>query len=149
MKTNNRLLYACGSIFGIILLLLDISSTCADSIPSACDFDSSAQAGFCASSNAGGIDVAGWHKKNQQSPGRQASQDSSSVNSQRSLQTAEGSASSDAQGAGTRYVCDGVTREYSLPDGTAKMLGCLFSSARSGDDTAGVVEPVNFSVYGG
>ena len=71
----------------------------------------------------------------------------STVNSQRSRETAEGSASSDAQAAGTRYVCDGVTREYSLPDGTAKMLGCLFSSARSGDDTAGVVPTTSEILY--
>ena len=71
----------------------------------------------------------------------------SSLNSQRSLQTAEGSASSDAQAAGTRYLCDGVTREYSLPDGTAKKLGCLFSSARSGDDTAGVVPTTSEILY--
>ena len=71
----------------------------------------------------------------------------SSLNSQRSLETAEGSASSDARAAGTRYVCDGVTREYSLPDGTAKKLGCLFSSARSGDDTAGVVPTTNEILY--
>ena len=71
----------------------------------------------------------------------------SSLNSQRSLETAEGSASSDARAAGTRYVCDGVTREYSLPDGTAKKLGCLFSSARSGDDTAGVVPTTSEILY--
>ena len=95
----------------------------------------------------GGIDIAGWHKKNQQSPGRQAGQDSPSVNDQRTQKTAEGSASSDALAAGTRYVCDGVTREYSLPDGTAKKLGCLFSSARSGDDTAGVVPTTSEILY--
>ena len=71
----------------------------------------------------------------------------SSTNSQRSLETAEGSASSDARAAGTRYVCDGVTREYSLPDGTAKKLGCLFSSARSGDDTAGIVPTTSEILY--
>ena len=55
--------------------------------------------------------------------------------------------STDAQAAGTRYLCDGVTREYSLPDGTAKKLGCLFSSARSGDDTAGVVPTTSEILY--
>ena len=55
--------------------------------------------------------------------------------------------STDALAAGTRYVCDGVTREYSLPDGTAKKLGCLFSSARSGDDTAGVVPTTSEILY--
>ena len=84
---------------------------------------------------------------NQQSSGQEGDQSNSTVNSQRSLQTAEGSASSDAQAAGTRYLCDGVTREYSLPDGTAKKLGCLFSSARSGDDTAGVVPTTSEILY--
>ena len=84
---------------------------------------------------------------NQQSSGQEGDPTPSSVNSQRSLQTAEGSASSDAQAAGTRYLCDGVTREYSLPDGTAKKLGCLFSSARSGDDTAGVVPTTSEILY--
>ena len=55
--------------------------------------------------------------------------------------------STDAQAAGTRYLCDGVTRDYSLPDGTAKKLGCLFSSARSGDDTAGVVPTTSEILY--
>ena len=55
--------------------------------------------------------------------------------------------STDARAAGVGYVCDGVTREYSLPDGTAKKLGCLFSSARSGDDTAGVVPTTSEILY--
>ncbi len=87
------------------------------------------------------------YHNNQQSSGQDGDSTPSSVNSQRSLQTAEGSASSDALAAGTRYVCDGVTREYSLPDGTAKKLGCLFSSARSGDDTAGVVPTTSEILY--
>ena len=53
----------------------------------------------------------------------------SSVNSQRSLQTAEGSASSDAQGAGVGQVCDGVMRMYEKPDGTTDEIACLYFSA--------------------
>ena len=53
----------------------------------------------------------------------------SSVNSQRSLQTAEGSASSDAQGAGVGQVCDGVMRMYEKPDGTTDEVACLYFSA--------------------
>ena len=84
---------------------------------------------------------------NQQSSGQDEDHSASTVDDQRAQQTAEGSASSDARAAGTRYVCDGVTREYSLPDGTAKKLGCLFSSARSGDDTAGVVPTTSEILY--
>ena len=53
----------------------------------------------------------------------------SSVNSQRSLQTAEGSASSDAQGAGVGQACDGVMRMYEKPDGTTDEIACLYFSA--------------------
>jgi len=53
----------------------------------------------------------------------------SSVNSQRSLQTAEGSASSDAQGAGVGQVCDGLMRMYEKPDGTTDEVACLYFSA--------------------
>ena len=84
---------------------------------------------------------------NQQSSGQDEDHSASTVDDQRAQQTAEGSASSDAQAAGTRYVCDGVPREYSLPDGTAKKLGCLFSSARSGDNTAGVVPTTSEILY--
>ena len=102
---------------------------------------------FCSAGVDDTVDTTVQYRGNQQSSGQEGDQSNSTVNSQRSLQTAEGSASSDAQGAGTRYVCDGVTREYSLPDGTAKKLGCLFSSARSGDDTAGVVPTTSEILY--
>ena len=106
------------------------------------------QMGFCAEGDNEDIHLYGLQHLDAKSSGQTSSGGgSSTVNSQRSLQTAEGSASSDAQGAGTRYVCDGVTREYSLPDGTAKKLGCLFSSARSGDDTAGVVPTTSEILY--
>ena len=53
----------------------------------------------------------------------------STVNSQRSLQTAEGSASSDAQGAGVGQVCDGMMHMYEKPDGTTDEIACLYFSA--------------------
>ena len=51
------------------------------------------------------------------------------MNSQRSLQTAEGSASSDAQGAGVGQVCDGVMHAYEMPDGTIDEIACRYFSA--------------------
>ena len=66
---------------------------------------------------------------NQQSSGQEGDQSNSSVNSQRSLQTAEGSASSDAQGAGVGQACDGVMRMYEKPDGTTDEIACLYFSA--------------------
>ena len=53
----------------------------------------------------------------------------STVNSQRSLHTAEGSASSDAQGAGVGQVCDGMMHMYEKPDGTTDEIACLYFSA--------------------
>ena len=53
----------------------------------------------------------------------------STVNSQRSLHTAEGSASSDAQGAGVGQVCDGMMHMYEKPDGTTDEVACLYFSA--------------------
>ena len=53
----------------------------------------------------------------------------SSLNSQRSRETAEGSASSDAQGAGVGQACDGVMRMYEKPDGTTDEIACLYFSA--------------------
>ena len=129
MKTNNRQLCACGSAFGVILLVLNTFPAFADSVPSSCDFNSGVQSGLCASPVPGGIGVAGWHKREQQTPGRQAGQSSSTVNSQRSRETAEGSASSDAQGAGVGQVCDGMMHMYEKPDGTTDEIACLYFSA--------------------
>ena len=53
----------------------------------------------------------------------------SSLNSQRSLQTAEGSASSDARAAGVGQVCDGMMHMYEKPDGTTDEVACLYFSA--------------------
>ena len=53
----------------------------------------------------------------------------STVNSQRSRETAEGSASSDAQGAGVGQVCDGMMHMYEKPDGTTDEIACLYFSA--------------------
>ena len=129
MKTNNRQLCACGSAFGVILLVLNTFPAFADSVPSSCDFNSGVQSGLCASPVPGGIGVAGWRKREQQTPGRQAGQSSSTVNSQRSRETAEGSASPDAQGAGVGQVCDGMMHMYEKPDGTTDEVACLYFSA--------------------
>ena len=102
---------------------------------------------FCSSGVDDTVNTTMQYHNNQQSSGQDKDHSASTVDDQRAQQTAEGSASSDARAAGTRYVCDGVTREYSLPDGTAKKLGCLFSSARSGDDTAGVVPTTSEILY--
>ena len=53
----------------------------------------------------------------------------SSVNDQRAQKTAEGSASSDAQGAGVGQVCDGMMHMYEKPDGTTDEVACLYFSA--------------------
>ena len=54
---------------------------------------------------------------------------SSSLDAQRAQETAEGSASSDAQAAGVGQVCDGVMRMYEKPDGTVDEVACLYFSA--------------------
>ena len=102
---------------------------------------------FCSVGVDDTVNTSMQYHNNQQSSGQDEDHSASTVDDQRAQQTAEGSASSDARAAGTRYVCDGVTREYSLPDGTAKKLGCLFSSARGGDDTAGVVPTTSEILY--
>ena len=103
--------------------------------------------GFCSGAHDDAVTTSVNHRRKQHTTPSRPNEDSSSLDDQRAQKTAEESASSDAQAAGTRYLCDGVTREYSLPDGTAKKLGCLFSSARSGDDTAGVVPTTSEILY--
>ena len=66
---------------------------------------------------------------NEQSSGQDGDPTPSSVNSQRSRETAEGSASSDAQGAGVGQVCDGMMHMYEKPDGTTDEIACLYFSA--------------------
>ena len=124
-----------------------ITNTVMTSATDPCSDSDNSTFRFCSTAVNDAIKTTVQDFANQQSSGQDGDHTPSSVNSQRSLQTAEGSASSDAQAAGTRYLCDGVTREYSLPDGTAKMLGCLFSSARSGDNTAGVVPTTSEILY--
>jgi len=53
----------------------------------------------------------------------------STVNSQRSRETAEGSASPDARAAGVGQVCDGMMHMYEKPDGTTDEVACLYFSA--------------------
>ena len=84
---------------------------------------------FCSAGVDDTVDTTVQYHGNQQSSGQEGDQSNSTVNSQRSLETAEGSASSDAQGAGVGQVCDGVMRMYEKPDGTTDEVACLYFSA--------------------
>ena len=55
MKMANRQLRACGGIFGVLLLLFNVSTAFADNTPSPCDLNPGIQAGLCASPVPGGI----------------------------------------------------------------------------------------------
>ena len=90
---------------------------------------SSSDIGFCSGAHDDAVTTAVNHHRKQQTTPSRPNEDSSTVNSQRSLQTAEGSASSDAQGAGVGQVCDGVMRMYEKPDGTTDEVACLYFSA--------------------
>jgi len=142
-------LYSGALAVTILCAAPSAASAVNDPIPpiDSCGGMNSSDIGFCSGAHDDAVTISANHRRKQQTTPSRPNEDSSTVNSQRSRETAEGSASSDAQAAGTRYVCDGVTREYSLPDGTAKKLGCLFSSARSGDDTAGVVPTTSEILY--
>ena len=148
-RSNLMFLYSGALAVTILCAAPSAASAVNDPIPpiDSCGGMSSSDIGFCSGAHDDAVTISANHRRKQQTTPSRPNEDSSTVNSQRSLQTAEGSASSDAQAAGTRYLCDGVTREYSLPDGTAKKLGCLFSSARSGDDTAGVVPTTSEILY--
>ena len=89
MKMANRQLCACGGIFGVLLLLFNVSSAFADNTPSPCDLNPGIQAGLCASPVPGGISVTTWHNKNEQSSGQQENDSSSTVDAQRALETAD------------------------------------------------------------
>ena len=142
-------LYSGALAVTILCAAPSAASAVNDPIPSidSCEGMSSSDMGFCSGAHDDAVTISANHRRKQHTTPSRPNEDSSSLDDQRAQQTAEGSASSDARAAGTRYVCDGVTREYSLPDGTAKKLGCLFSSARSGDDTAGVVPTTSEILY--
>ena len=130
-----------------LILCMNTQPAIANNVSMPCTDGANDPFGFCASTTPEGINTAAWKNEHTKSSDPNPPTSPPSLDDQRAQQTAEGSASSDARAAGTRYVCDGVTREYSLPDGTAKKLGCLFSSARSGDDTAGVVPTTSEILY--
>ena len=88
MKMANRQLCACGGIFGVLLLLFNVSTAFADNTPSPCDLNPGIQAGLCASSVPGGVGVTTWLNKNEQSSGQQENDSSSTVDAQRALETA-------------------------------------------------------------
>ena len=89
MKMANRQLRACGGIFGVLLLLFNVSTAFADNTPSPCDLNPGIQAGLCASPVPGGIGVTTWLNKNEQSSGQQKSDSSSTVDDQKAKMTAE------------------------------------------------------------
>ena len=130
-----------------LILCMNTQPAIANNVSMPCTDGANDPFGFCASTTPEGINTAAWKNEHTKSSDPNPPTSPPSLDDQRAQETAEGSASSDARAAGTRYVCDGVTREYSLPDGTAKKLGCLFSSARSGDDTAGVVPTTSEILY--
>ena len=132
----------------VCVFSLAIAPAVADSSQpdSSCAFATEGRQAFCTVGSGNSVDASVWGREQESSSGNTADP-TETANDGKARETAEGSASSDARAAGTRYVCDGVTREYSLPDGTAKKLGCLFSSARSGDDTAGVVPTTSEILY--
>ena len=142
-------LYSGALAVTILCAAPSAASAVNDPIPSidSCEGMSSSDMGFCSGAHDDAVTTSVNHRRKQHTTPSRPNEDSSSLDDQRAQKTAEESASSDAQAAGTRYLCDGVTREYSLPDGTAKKLGCLFSSARSGDDTAGVVPTTSEILY--
>ena len=84
---------------------------------------------FCSRGVDDSVDTTMQYRNNQQSSGQDGDPTPSSVNSQRSRETAEGSASSDAQGAGVGQVCDGMMHMYEKPDGTTDEVACLYFSA--------------------
>ena len=151
MTLKARIAFSCSLAIAFICACPHNAYAITNSVPTSaadpCSDSDNSTFRFCSTAVNDAIKTTMQDFANQQSSGQEGDQSNSTVNSQRSLQTAEGSASSDAQAAGTRYLCDGVTREYSLPDGTAKKLGCLFSSARSSDDTAGVVPTTSEILY--
>ena len=148
-RSNLMFLYSGALAVTILYAAPSAASAVNDPIPpiDSCGGMSSSDIGFCSGAHDDAVTISANHRRKQQTTPSRPNEDSSTVNSQRSRETAQGSASSDAQAAGTRYVCDGVTREYSLPNGKAKKLGCLFSSARSGDDTTGACSIVCVSVF--
>ena len=106
-----------------------ITNTVPISTTDPCSNSSNSTFIFCSAGADDTVDTTVQYHGNQQSSGQDGDQSNSTVNSQRSLQTAEGSASSDAQGAGVGQVCDGVMRMYEKPDGTTDEVACLYFSA--------------------
>ena len=106
-----------------------ITNTVPTSATDPCSNSSNSTFIFCSAGADDTVDTTVQYHANQQSSGQDGDQSNSTVNSQRSLQTAEGSASSDAQGAGVGQVCDGVMRMYEKPDGTTDEVACLYFSA--------------------
>ena len=126
--TNNRSLTAA-FVLASTILLTSSPVTFADSMPGACDPNIGGAFGICTFTVPDGVASRAWQKQQTKDPAQQPNDGSSTTNSDRSRETAEGSASSDAQGAGVGQVCDGVMRMYEKPDGTTDEIACLYFSA--------------------
>ena len=123
----------------LLSAVLSVTLLCASPITASADndpippFDSCAGAnnsdiGFCSGAHDDAVTTSVSRRRNQQISQGEPNRDSS-VDAQRAQETAEGSASSDAQAAGVGQVCDGVMRMYEKPDGTVDEVACLYFSA--------------------
>ena len=129
MITTNKRSKAAATILVMTILLIFPQTAFAESMPGACDPNFGGAFGICIFAVPDGVDSRAWQKQQTKDPAQQPNDGSSTTNADRSRETAEGSASSDAQGAGVGQVCDGVMRMYEKPDGTTDEVACLYFSA--------------------
>ena len=129
MITTNKRSKAAATILVLVVLLRFPQTTFADSMPGACDSNFGGTFGVCTSIVPGGVASRAWQKQQTKDPAQQTNDGSSTTNGDRSRETAEGSASPDAQGAGVGQVCDGMMHMYEKPDGTTDEIACLYFSA--------------------
>ena len=124
-------LYSGALAVTILCAAPSAASAVNDPIPpiDSCGGMSSSDIGFCSGAHDDAVTISANHRRKQQTTPGRPNEDSSTVNSQRSRETAEGSASSDAQGAGVGQVCDGMMHMYEKPDGTTDEIACLYFSA--------------------
>jgi len=124
-------LYSGALAVTILCAAPSAASAVNDPIPSidSCEGMSSSDMGFCSGAHDDAVTISANHRRKQHTTPSRPNEDSSSLDDQRAQKTAEGSASSDAQGAGVGQVCDGVMRMYEKPDGTTDEVACLYFSA--------------------
>ena len=130
-RSNLMFLYSGALAVTMLCAAPSAASAVNDPIPpiDSCGGMSSSDIGFCSGAHDDAVTISANHRRKQQTTPSRPNEDSSTVNSQRSRETAEGSASSDAQGAGVGQVCDGMMHMYEKPDGTTDEVACLYFSA--------------------